>query len=50
MQSAKGAVKLQPDHKLVFKAGWNDAGTRLAGVRGLVRRLAEIAGKRQGAG
>jgi transcription-repair coupling factor (superfamily II helicase) len=37
------AVKLQKDHKLVFKADWQDAEERLKGARNLVRRLAELA-------
>ena len=43
IQKSKGVVKLQGDQKLVFKADWEDAGRRLAGVRGLVRMLADIA-------
>ncbi|HWB44505.1 MAG TPA: transcription-repair coupling factor [Hyphomicrobiaceae bacterium] len=43
MQQSKGGVKLQPDHKLVFKADWEQPDARLAGVRALVRRLVEIA-------
>ena len=35
--------KLQPDHKLVFRADWEGADERLAGVRTLVRQLAAIA-------
>ena len=40
----RGAVKLQQDHKLVFKADWPDADERLKGTRNLVKRLAELAG------
>ncbi|WP_088343089.1 MULTISPECIES: transcription-repair coupling factor [Rhodomicrobium] len=40
----KTAVKMQQDHKLVFKADWPDADERLKGARNLVRRLAELAG------
>ena len=36
-------VKMQQDHKLVFKADWPDADERLKGTRNLVRRLAEVA-------
>jgi len=43
MSSARGGVKLQPDHKLVFKADWDLPEQRLKGVRALVRQLAEIA-------
>jgi transcription-repair coupling factor (superfamily II helicase) len=35
--------KLQPDHKLVYKAEWDDEATRLSGVRALVRELAGLA-------
>jgi len=42
---AKGGVKLQADHKLVFKADWERPEARLKGVRALVRELAEIAGR-----
>ena len=38
----RGMVKLQQDHKLVFKADWPDADERLKGTRNLVRRLAEL--------
>ena len=38
-----GNVKLQPDHKLVFKAEWDDGVERLKGTRTLARELAEIA-------
>jgi transcription-repair coupling factor (superfamily II helicase) len=44
MQKSRGGVKLQTDHKLVFKADWESAAERLEGVRGLVSQLAEIAG------
>jgi transcription-repair coupling factor (superfamily II helicase) len=36
-------VRLQPDHKLVFKADWDLPEKRLAGVRSLARQLAQIA-------
>jgi transcription-repair coupling factor (superfamily II helicase) len=35
--------KLQPDHKLVFKAEWDEEDARLKGVRELVRELAGLA-------
>ncbi|MGI9382604.1 MAG: transcription-repair coupling factor [Methyloligellaceae bacterium] len=38
-----GRVRLQPDHKLVFKADWGTPEQRLKGARALVRQLAEIA-------
>jgi transcription-repair coupling factor (superfamily II helicase) len=43
MQKSKGGVKLQPDHKLVFKADWDLPEARLKGVRALVRQLADMA-------
>ncbi len=43
MLKSRGGVKLQPDHKLVFKADWDLPEHRLKGVRVLVQRLAEIA-------
>ncbi|HJU32645.1 MAG TPA: transcription-repair coupling factor [Hyphomicrobiaceae bacterium] len=44
MQKSRGGVRMQPDHKLVFKADWPLPEDRLRGVRALVRQLAEIAG------
>jgi transcription-repair coupling factor (superfamily II helicase) len=44
MQNSRGGVRMQPDHKLVFKAQWPEASDRLRGVRTLVRQLADIAG------
>jgi transcription-repair coupling factor (superfamily II helicase) len=41
--ASRGMVKLQPDHRLVFKADWAEPKSRLAGVRGLATALAEIA-------
>ena len=44
--AVKGSpFKLQPDHKLVFRADWDLPEARLAGVRELVRQLAEMAGR-----
>jgi transcription-repair coupling factor (superfamily II helicase) len=43
MQKSRGGVRMQPDHKLVFKADWDLPEARLKGVRGLVAQLAEIA-------
>ena len=39
----QGEVKMQKDHKLVFKADWDDTEERLKATRNLVRRLAELA-------
>ena len=43
MQKSRGGIRMQPDHKLVFKADWDLPEARLKGVRALVRQLAEIA-------
>jgi transcription-repair coupling factor (superfamily II helicase) len=43
MQRSRGGVRMQPDHKLVFKADWDLPETRLKGVRALVAQLADIA-------
>lgn len=43
MAEHQGAVKLQQDHKLVFKDDWADAEERLRGTRAVVRRLSELA-------
>jgi transcription-repair coupling factor (superfamily II helicase) len=41
------AVKLQPDHKLVYKAEWEEGVERLKGARALVRELADIAERKE---
>ncbi len=38
----RATVKLQPDHKLLVKADWSDAGDRLKDVSALVSQLAVI--------
>jgi transcription-repair coupling factor (superfamily II helicase) len=43
MQKSRGGVRMQPDHKLVFKADWDTPEARLKGVRMLVRQLAQVA-------
>jgi transcription-repair coupling factor (superfamily II helicase) len=43
MARSKGAARLQPDHRLVYKADWATPAARLQGVRRLVRELGEIA-------
>jgi transcription-repair coupling factor (superfamily II helicase) len=45
MAHCKGALRLHPDHKLVYKANWTTAEARLQGIRWLVRELADIAGQ-----
>ena len=42
-RSRASRVKLQPDHKLVFRADWPQPEDRLRGVRALVRQLADVA-------
>ena len=37
------SFKLQPDHKLVFRAEWDEEEARLSGVRTLVKELAALA-------
>jgi transcription-repair coupling factor (superfamily II helicase) len=41
------AVKLQLDHRLVFKAEWEHGVERLKGARSLVRELADIAERKE---
>ena len=43
MQASRGLVKMQADHKVVFKADWDLPEKRLAGVKGLAGELARIA-------
>jgi transcription-repair coupling factor (superfamily II helicase) len=38
-----GTAKLRPDHKLVFKRGWESPKERLLGVRLLMRDIAKVA-------
>ncbi len=45
MQASRGLVKLQTDHRLVFKADWDLPEMRLKGVRAFVGELADVAGK-----
>jgi transcription-repair coupling factor (superfamily II helicase) len=47
MHDHGAAVKLQPDHRLVFRAEWEDGVERLKGARALVRDLAHIAEKKE---
>ncbi len=42
MQRSRGAVRLQPDHKLVYKADWTDDGRRIKGVLKIVKSLAAM--------
>jgi transcription-repair coupling factor (superfamily II helicase) len=45
MQKARNRMKLQADHKLVFKADWDLPEHRLKGVRKFIAELAEVAAK-----
>ena len=45
MARSKGVVRLQPDHKLVFRGEWDQSQVRFKGVRALVSSLAAIAAK-----
>ncbi len=45
MQKSRSQMKLQADHRLVFKADWDLPEHRLKGVRKLIAELAEIAAK-----
>ncbi len=47
MHDNGAAVKLQPDHKLVFRAEWEEGVERLRGARALVRELADIAQRKE---
>ena len=40
-----GTVKLRPDHRLVIQRNWETGGDRVAGVRQLLRQIAEIAAR-----
>lgn len=40
---SRGLLKLQPDHKLVFRGDWDLPEARLKGVRGFVSQLADVA-------
>jgi transcription-repair coupling factor (superfamily II helicase) len=46
---SRSTARMQPDHKLVYKADWGTPAARLQGVRWLVRELSEIATKRKAA-
>lgn len=41
--SQRGTAKLRPDHKLVYRRAWDDPHGRIAGVRGLIGTLSQIA-------
>jgi transcription-repair coupling factor (superfamily II helicase) len=43
MQGSRGLIKIQSDHKLVFRGDWDLPERRLKGVRGFMAELAEVA-------
>ncbi|MCH9807729.1 MAG: transcription-repair coupling factor [Alphaproteobacteria bacterium] len=43
MQGSRGLVKIQSDHKVVFRGDWDLPEKRLKGVRGFMAELAKIA-------
>src|SRR5690606_2610609 len=45
IQRSRGKMKLQPDHRLVYKADWDQPEQRLKGVRRLIGDLAGLAAK-----
>lgn len=42
IQDHQGTAKLRPDHNLVYMRSWDDQDTRLNGVRGLLKSLADM--------
>ncbi len=47
MQGARGAARLQADHKLVFKAEWSEEAERVKGVVGVARKLADLVNRQE---
>ncbi len=45
MQRSRGKMKLQPDHRLVFKSDWDRPEQRTKGVRKLIADLAQLASR-----
>ncbi|MGB8273798.1 MAG: transcription-repair coupling factor [Alphaproteobacteria bacterium] len=43
MTREKGAVKLRPDHRLVYSSRWETPPERISGLRALLQRIGEIA-------
>lgn len=43
VQQSRGALKVQPDQRLVFRADWDLPEQRLKGVRSLVQKFADLA-------
>ena len=45
VQNSRGGLKIQPDQRLVYRADWDLPETRLKGVRALIQKFADLAGK-----
>ncbi|WP_045836286.1 transcription-repair coupling factor [Hyphomicrobium sp. 99] len=45
VQNSRGALKVQPDQRLVYRADWDLPEKRLKGVRALIQQFADIAEK-----
>ncbi|HEX7006325.1 MAG TPA: transcription-repair coupling factor [Alphaproteobacteria bacterium] len=43
MSEQAGTVKLRPDHRLVYRRGWDDPPARVKGIRNLMQELADLA-------
>jgi transcription-repair coupling factor (superfamily II helicase) len=43
MSEQAGTVKLRPDHRLVYRRGWDDPPARVKGIRSLMQELADLA-------
>ncbi len=43
VQASRGALKVQPDQRLVFRADWDLPEPRLKGVRSLIQKFADLA-------
>ena len=45
VQNSRGGLKIQPDQRLVYRADWDLPEARLKGVRALIQKFADLAGK-----
>ncbi|AGK57706.1 transcription-repair coupling factor [Hyphomicrobium denitrificans 1NES1] len=45
VQNSRGALKVQPDQRLVYRADWDLPEARLKGVRALIQKFVELASK-----
>ncbi|WP_421781667.1 TRCF domain-containing protein [Kiloniella litopenaei] len=43
IQEQVGTVKIRPDHKLVYRRAWDDAASRLKGVKMMMEELVKLA-------